>query len=242
MTHFFSRKGRRLFQGVSFAAVLGVAAVAAADEKGPKDQTYIPVVVNESFDEISAKDTGEKDDVMSRQKALLEKRYDLSDNASDVKMAGNRKAVQEGVRVKLSDGMTWDKLASMTPEQIKQANAFPMGFRPLPHVKHMTGGMVFPKKEIDEIKKQEARDLQRFDVDFDLPDHLMPEFPPPMFLTSRPDLGDVSNGEVMTIKNYYKLLFGKVTPVQMEGMRLLLTPNPQQQFNQTEDRKVHDAS
>ena len=62
-----------------------------------------------------------------------------------------------------------------------------------------------------------------------------------MFLTSRPDLGDVSNGEVLTIKNYYRLLYGKVTPVQMEGMRLLLTPNPQQQFNQTEDRKVKDA-
>jgi cytochrome c peroxidase len=55
-------------------------------------------------------------------------------------------------------------------------------------------------------------------------------------------LGDVTQGEVMTIKNYYRLLHGKVTPVQMEGMRLLLTPFPQQQFNQTEDRKVKDAS
>ena len=61
-----------------------------------------------------------------------------------------------------------------------------------------------------------------------------------MFLTSRPDLGDVSQGQVLTIKNYYQLLYGKMTPVQMEGMRLLLTPFPQQQFNQTEDRKVHD--
>jgi cytochrome c peroxidase len=240
MTRFHWRFRRRLFQCLAATAFLGAAGIALADEKGPTDQTYMPVVVNESFDQIFAKDTGEKDDVMGRQKALLEKRYDLGDNPSDVKMAGNRKAVQEGVRVKLAGGMTWDRLASMTPEQIKRANAFPMGFRPLPHAKHMTGGMVFPKKEIDEIKKQEGRDLQRFDVDFDLPDHLMPEFPPPMFLTSRPDLGDVSNGEVITIKNYYRLLFGKVTPVQMEGMRLLLTPNPQQQFNQTEDRKVHD--
>jgi cytochrome c peroxidase len=130
----------------------------------------------------------------------------------------------------------------MAPDEIKSKNAFPYGFRPLPHVKHMTGGMVFPKQQIDEIKKQEGRDLQRFDVDFDLPDHITPEFPPPMFLTSRPDLGDVSNGEVMTFKNYYRLLYGKVTPVQMEGMRLLLTPQPQQQFNQTEDRKVKDPS
>jgi cytochrome c peroxidase len=31
---------------------------------------------------------------------------------------------------------------------------------------------------------------------------------------------------------------GLLTPVQMEGLRLLLTPFPQQQFNQTADRKV----
>jgi cytochrome c peroxidase len=55
-------------------------------------------------------------------------------------------------------------------------------------------------------------------------------------------LGDVSNGEVLTIKNYYRLMYGKLTPVQLEGLRLLLTPFPQQQFNQTEDRKVAEAS
>jgi cytochrome c peroxidase len=157
-------------------------------------------------------------------------------------MSGKRKAVQQGVRVKLPSGTTWDKLGGMSPEQIKRQNLFPMGFRPLPHVKHSTGGMVFPKQQIDEIKKQEGRDLTRFDVDFDIPDHFTPEFPPPVFLTSRPDLGDVSQGQVLTIKNYYALLYGKVTPVQMEGMRLLLTPNPQQQFNQTEDRKAQDPS
>jgi cytochrome c peroxidase len=88
----------------------------------------------------------------------------------------------------------------------------------------------------------EARDLERFDVDFDLPDHLTPEFPPPIYLTTRPDLGDVSQGQVLSIKNYYEIFHGILTPVQMEGMRLLLTPFPQQQFNQTEDRKVAEPS
>ena len=53
----------------------------------------------------------------------------------------------------------------------------------------------FPKFHIDEIKKQNGRDLTRFDLDFDLPDHFLPEFPPPIFLTTRPDLGDVSQGQ-----------------------------------------------
>ena len=70
---------------------------------------------------------------------------------------------------------------------------------------------------------------------------LTPEFPPPIFLTTHPELGDVSRGELLTIKNFYEFMIGIITPVQMEGMRLLLTPFPQEEFNQTEDRKVADA-
>src|SRR5437764_257917 len=112
----------------------------------------------------------------------------------------------------------------------------------LPHVKQASGGQVFPTEEIDEIHRQEGRDLQRFDVDFDLPDRFTPEFPSPIYLTSHPELGDVSRGQLLTIKNYYELMNGIITPVQMEGLRLLLTPFPQQQFNQTEDRKSADQS
>src|SRR5207244_6990513 len=50
-----------------------------------------------------------------------------------------------------------------------------------------------------------SRDLLRFDLDFDLPDIFLPEFPPPMFLTTRPDLGDVSKKQLITIDNYYDL-------------------------------------
>jgi cytochrome c peroxidase len=63
-------------------------------------------------------------------------------------------------------------------------------------VKHGAGGMVFPRNEIDRIRAAEGRSLERFDVDFDLPDHLTPEFPPPIFLTTRPELGDVSRGQL----------------------------------------------
>jgi len=51
---------------------------------------------------------------------------------------------------------------------------------PLPHVKQATGGQVFPNSEIDEIHRQEGRDLRRFDVDFDIPDRFTPEFPAPI--------------------------------------------------------------
>jgi cytochrome c peroxidase len=102
--------------------------------------------------------------------------------------------------------------------------------------------MLFPKFHIEEIKKQEARDLTRFDLDFDLPDHFLPEFPAPIYLTTRPDLGDVSQGKLVTIDNYYALFNGILNPKQIEGLRLLLTPFPQQQFNQTEDRRSERPS
>ena len=104
------------------------------------------------------------------------------------------------------------------------------------------GGQVFPPPHIDAIKKQEVRSLERFDLDIDLPDHLLPEFPPPLFLTTRPELGDVSQGQLLTIKNYCGLMRGILSPVQIEGLRLLLTPFPQQQFNQTEDRKSDEQA
>jgi cytochrome c peroxidase len=157
-------------------------------------------------------------------------------------MSGGRKPVQGGVRVKLPPGVTWDSLAQMSPDEIRARGLLPKGFLPLPHVKQATGGQVFPQQEIDEIRRQEGRNLQRFDVDFDLPDRFIPEFPPPIFLATHPELGDVSQGKLLTIKNYYALMVGILTPVQIEGLRLLLTPFPQEEFNQTEDRKSADQS
>ena len=97
--------------------------------------------------------------------------------------------------------------------------------------------MLFPQFHIDEVKKQTGRDLTRFDLDFDIPDAFLPEFPPPIFLVTRPDLGDVSQGKVLTSENFYDVLAPVLNPKQIEGLRLLVTPFPQQQFNSTEDRR-----
>jgi cytochrome c peroxidase len=213
-----------------------------AKPKTKSQQSYMPVVSEKTFEEVYQTDSGGQKKYQARQRELLEQRYDLSDQPSDVMMSGKRRAVQSGVRVKLPEGMTWEKLGEMSPAEIKADDLFPLGFRPLPHAKHETGGQVFHPKQIEGIDQAEHRDLKRFDIDFDLPEYLTPEFPPPMFLVSRPDLGDVTEGKLLTIKNYYEMLNGKLTPVQLEGMRLLLTPFPQQQFNQTEDRKVKEPS
>lgn len=178
-----------------------------------------------------------------KQQDLLAERYDLADRPAAEATMSRGKKVQEGVRVKLPKGTTWDKLAGMSPDEIKSQNLWPAGFYPLPHPDHLNGGMTFPKTQIDEVLKQNKRDLTRFDLDFDFNkyDHLLPEFPAPIYLTTRPDLGDVSKGQLVTLANYYDLFKDALNPKQLEGLRLLLTPFPQQQFNSTDDRKSLEA-
>ncbi len=199
--------------------------------------SYAPVDFKETLASVMTRMKAAKPEVMKRQAALLEERYDLSNRSSKDVTMSRGKPIQEGVRVKLPQGMTWEKLQGMNPEEVREMGVFPAGFLPLPHPNHPEGGMVFPAFHIQEIQKQEGRDLTRFDLDFDLPDHFLPEFPPPMYLTSRPDLGDVSQGKLVTIENYFELFNGIINPKQLEGLRLLVTPFPQQQFNQTEDRR-----
>jgi len=85
------------------------------------------------------------------------------------------------------------------------------------------------------------RRLERFDLDFDLPEAFLPEFPPAMFLTTRPDLGDVSQGKVVSVENFQELFAGIFNAKDLEGLRLLVTQFPQQQFNATADRKTEQA-
>ncbi|MGZ5191830.1 MAG: hypothetical protein ACXWCZ_12525, partial [Flavisolibacter sp.] len=197
---------------------------------------------NDDFESMMKKMKAEKPAIMKKQQELLNDRYDLSNNPSDMQMSGKRKYIQKGIRVKLPQGITWDQLASMKPEEIKEKGLWPMGFYPLPHPNHPEGGMVFPVSHINEIKKQEGRDLTRFDLDLDFPEHFFPEFPSPIYLTTRPDLGDVSKGKLVTIQNYYELFKGILNEKQLEGLRLLVTPFPQQQFNATDDRRSEFAS
>jgi cytochrome c peroxidase len=123
----------------------------------------------------------------------------------------------------------------MKPDDIKKQDVFP--YPALPHPKQSTGGQVFPQVQIEQFPR-----LQRFDVDFDLPEAFLPEFPPAMFLQNRPELGDVSRGEVVSINNYYRLFKDILTPVQLDGLRMLLTPMPQEEFNPTDDRKSVNPS
>lgn len=231
---------RTLWAALAAGALCAPIPANAQEARGAS--SYMPVDITEPFPEIMARMKAAKGGIEKKHTSLLAERYDLGDKPAAGVAMSRGKPVQEGVRVKLPKGTTWDKLASLTPDEVKEKNLFPKGFFPLPHPNHPEGGMVFPKFMIEEINKQEARDLTRFDLDFDLPDHFLPEFPAAIFLTTRPDLGDVSQGKQVTIANYFELFNGILNPKQIEGLRLLVTPFPQQQFNQTKDRRTEKPS
>ncbi len=226
-------------------AAITLSALAQDAENAPparRDTSYAPVKLTETFDATRNRMAAAKDGLVKSHLDLLERRYDLVDRGREGAEMSRGKAVQDGVRVRLPDGVTWESLGALKPAAIRAAKAWPRGFLPLPHPNHDEGGMLFPAYHIAEMKTQTGRDLARFDLDFVMPDHLLPEYPPAIHLTTRPDLGDVSQGKVVTTDNYFEIFDGVLNPKQLEGLRLLVTPFPQQQFNTTHDRRSERPS
>lgn len=188
-----------------------------------------------TFDEIMKKESAAKAQVTADQQKLLESRYVLEPQLDPEVTMSRGKPLPVGPTARLPEGVTWASLGEMSPDEIKQAGVFP--YPSLPHPLHVNGGQVFPQVQIDMFPR-----LERFDVEFDIPDAFLPEFPPAMFLQNRPELGDVSRGEIVSINNYYRLFKDFLTPVQLDGLRMLVTPFPQEEFNPTDDRKTVEAS
>ncbi len=229
-------------QSWGLAALAAVVITVGNAQAAELVSSYAPVANISDFKTTKEKMEKARPAVMKRQMKLLEERYVLEERSEKGLTMSGGKPQQLGVRVKLPKGIDWQDLSAMSPVEIREKGLFPAGFLPLPHPNHAEGGMVFPQYHIDAVNKQSRRDLQRFDLDYDLPAHFLPEYPPPLYLTTRPDLGDVSQGKLISIENYFDLFNGILNPKQLEGVRLLVTPTPQQQFNATNDRRSAHAS
>jgi len=196
--------------------------------------SYGPTNQDVTFDQIKAARMAVKAERAEQHMQLLNSRYDLSKKDTTESVMSGGKPLPVGPTARLQ-GVTWEQLGNMAPEQIKEKGVFP--YKPLPFADHAEGGMLFPEM----ITKPLPR-LVRFDLDFDLPEHILPDPAPGIFLTTRPDLGDVAKGRLITIDNYYEIFNGILNPKQLEGLRLLVTQFPQQQFNATEDRRTDRPS
>jgi cytochrome c peroxidase len=211
----------------ALALSLGIGPQVGAQEQGGQPQNKQPasgpdILRQEPTNAQEARPTAggkplpDKTEVMRRQMQYLNERYDLSGRTDPtVTMSGGRKHIPVGPTARLASGVTWEALGRMSPEEIRRRNIFP--YTPLHHPLQEVGGMVFPK-----VQTQVVEGLERLDIDFDLPEAYIPEFPPPLFLTTRPDLGDVTHGQMITLQNFEAMFQDVLTPFQMEGLRLLL--------------------
>ena len=189
----------------------------------------------ESFEEVKNQDIKDRPGISKTQQSLLQKRYDLTPRLDPHATMTRGKRLAVGPTARLPDGLNWQKLAKLSSEEIRKKNIFP--YPALPHPKQATGGQVFPDVQISMFPR-----LERFDIEFDLPEAFLPEFPPAIFLQNRSELGDVSRGEIVSINNFYDLFKDILTPVQLNGLQMLLTPLPQEEFNPTDDRKTEKPS
>ena len=91
----------------------------------------------QTFEETMKADVAGRKGVMKTQQKLLNSRYDLKPRLDpDAKMSRG-KPLAVGPTARLKDGISWGKLATMTPSEIRSKNIFP--YPSLPHPKQSTG-------------------------------------------------------------------------------------------------------
>src|SRR5258706_8005655 len=89
------------------------------------DQIAPVLLGKETFQDVLAKDKADKDAVMARQSKLLQERYDLTARP-DAKLTMTRgKPIQVDPTARLPQGMTFEKLAAMSTDELRANEQFP---------------------------------------------------------------------------------------------------------------------
>ena len=167
---------------------------------------------------------------------VLQSRFRLDCVADKQATMSRGKPLTVGPTGRLPKGVdTWEQYAALSPDEIRKGDAFP--WKPLDHPLHSTAHMVFPPQWTRVHPEHE-----RFDVGFDIPECYLPEFPPPLYLSTHPELGDVTRGVEITYGNYFDMFNGLLTPEQLDGLRLLVTPFQTTWFNVTHHRVTREPS
>jgi len=188
------------------------------------------------FAQWMAKMRAQRPAVDQAARAALESRFALDCKTDPSARMSGGKPLPAGPTAKLPPGAkSWEEYAALSAEQNREDGRFP--YAPLDHPLQSTAHMLFPQQWTRVHPEHE-----RFDVGFDIPDCYLPEFPPPLYLTTHPELGDVTRGVEITYGNYFNMMNGLLTPEQLDGLRLLVTPFQTTWFNVTHHRVTPEPS
>ena len=198
--------------------------------------SFGPPTLGMPFAEWRARGTAQRAAVDRAARAVLERRFRLDCRTHPEATMSRGKPQPQGPTARLpKDVESFEAYARLSPAEIRARGDFP--WTPLDHPLQSTAHMLFPAQWTAVHPEHE-----RFDVGFDIPDCYLPEFPPALYLTTHPELGDVSRGVEITYANYFDLLNGLITPEQLEGLRLLVTPFQTTWFNVTHHRVTDEPS
>lgn len=192
--------------------------------------SYASPILPMRFDQWLDFHQRQKPSLMDDVRQYMADRYEFSETPLPGAFMAGGKPIMQGPVARLSPDLNgWDQLAAMSPEEIRNKDLFP--YKPLAHPLQSVAHMVFPDEWI-----RAHPEHKRIDLDMDFPSAYLPEFPPPMYLTTHRELGDVTNGREVTLDNFYDIFDGLLTPEQMEGLKELLRPSPTTWFNHTDHR------
>ncbi len=102
------------------AAMLAITAAVVVTRKAlaQQRQSSFTSVVEEPFEVVRARDKAAKARVMAEHQRLLEQRYDLARRVDESVRMTRGKPIPVGPTARLKNGVTWDQLDQMTPEEI----------------------------------------------------------------------------------------------------------------------------
>lgn len=202
---------------------------------GRDGSSFGSATLSVAWDEWFDMNVTRKPILMKRVHEYMRGRFDFSGKAIPGATMSGGKPVMAGPVARLVGVASWGDLGRLSPEEMRENDLFP--YKPLAHPLASTAHMVFPDSWVRTHTEHE-----RMDVDHDFPDAYLPEFPPPMFLTTHKELGDVTGGREVTLSNYYEMFDGLLTGEQMEGLKELLRPTATTWFNHTSHRVTLEPS
>ena len=178
----------------------------------------------------------QKPKLMQDVRKYMNSRYDFSGTALPGEYMSGGKPIMQGPIARLIGGVAnFEELATVPTSEIRERDLFP--YKPLAHPLQSTAHMLFPESWLKAHPEH-----RRIDVDLDIPNAYLPEFPPPLYLTTHKELGDVTNGREVTLDNYFEIFDGLLSPEQMEGLKELLRPSATTWFNHTDHRVTEQPS
>ena len=136
-----------------------------------------------TFEDFFKAAVANKPKVMAAQRKLLESRYNLEPKLDPATKMSRGKPIAVGPTARLPRGMNWEALAKLSPAEIRERDIFP--YKALPHAAQGggLGGQVFPQMQIKMFPR-----LERYDVEFDLPEPFCPSFRRRCFCRTGPSL------------------------------------------------------